>query len=399
MLIYMIGINGSGMLALYNILKERENIIGGSDYNLEFSDFKLDSLDEIKENENYTYIISNAYINNSKVKYIRSKYKTYLYHEFIASYFKEYRFICVSGSHGKTTTTSFLSSLLANYSYICGDQTSRLKNKTMILESCEYKRSFLNYTPNILVILSLDYDHPDCYESESDYIDSYIKLANKSDVVVINGDDKNSRLIKHNNKITFGLNKNCDYNFEYKINKNKSIVYFCDRTYELSFVGLNYIYDFVCSLIVSLLEGVDVTEEMVEKLKLPKRRLETKSVNGKTYIADYAHHPNEIDYLYQTLEKMYDLDRLLFIFEPHTLTRLNKFKSEFRIVLNKLKNVLLLPVFYSPREIEDEVLEKTIYEYIGIKRVTKEDITKETSRFDVIVMCGAGSIYDEYLKF
>ena len=118
------------------------------------------------QNQNYIYIIGNAYRAHSVSSFIiNSGYKYYYYADFIKCYFKDYKFIAIDGSHGKTTSTKMLASLI-DASYLIGDGTGRGKNKeNFIIEACEYKDTFLNYNPDISLVLNIDYDHPDYYKN------------------------------------------------------------------------------------------------------------------------------------------------------------------------------------------------------------------------------------------
>ena len=128
--------------------------------------------------------------------------QAHLYNEFIGN-IKNKELLCISGTHGKTTTTSFIYQLANNnVSAIIGDGTgySNINNKYLAVESCEYQNHFLKYFPKLGIILNMELDHPDFFSNIKDVIKSFQNFANNSEIVLINGDDKNSKKIKHKNK-------------------------------------------------------------------------------------------------------------------------------------------------------------------------------------------------------
>lgn len=118
--------------------------------------------------------------------------------------------ICISGTHGKTTTASLLSKMLDNKcSYIIGDGSGYgTKNSNyLILEACEYKVHFLSYNPKITLITNIELDH----KSKGQLKQTFLKFAKKSEILILNNDEVSTKYLKHKNKITFGFDKSSDY--------------------------------------------------------------------------------------------------------------------------------------------------------------------------------------------
>lgn len=403
---YLVGIKGTGMSALAKLLHDEGCYVTGSDSNEQF--FTEDSLIcrgiEIKEfnkvnvTNEYYYIIGNSYdTENCEVsEIISNNYKYCYYHEFIGN-MKNKQLIAVSGTHGKTTTTSFIVNLLNHKcSYIIGDGTGfgYKENNLLVLEACEYKEHFLKYNPNLLIINNIELDHTDYYKNEKSLIKSFQKLSNKSKQILVNGDDKNIKKIKHQNKITFGFNKNCDVKIKILVkNENGyyvSIKYKDEKFLKIPFTGKHMIYNFVAAYIACILVNKDPF--LKEDYSLPKRRMETVSFKKSILIKDYAHHPTEIKALYDSIISKYNDKKINVIFQSHTYERTIKFKNKFKASLNLFDKVYLMDVFSSKREKESTILQKKVDKIYKKYNKFNEVILKEIGENeDIWVFLGAGT--------
>ena len=215
---YIIGIKGNGCSSLACFLKDLGYIVHGSDVKdyfiteealrdkeIPIYEYKEDNIDG-KD----IYIIGHSTVNNIETKKVlKNDYVHYCYNEFINN-IKYKKKIAVSGTHGKTTTTKLLVHMLSNIkpSYIIGDGEGygNIHSKELVFEACEYKNHFHAYYPEILIINNIELDHPDFFKSTKQLIKSFQQAASQSTYLIINGDDKNCKKIKHKNKITFGFN-------------------------------------------------------------------------------------------------------------------------------------------------------------------------------------------------
>ncbi|MBQ9124656.1 MAG: hypothetical protein IJY14_03090 [Acholeplasmatales bacterium] len=404
---YLIGIKGSGMSALAKVLLDDGHNVTGADelrhyYTEDGLNVKIDSLDNIPFNKDYIYIIGNAYINhNATNKIIKDGLSYYTYPDFLNSYFSNYKIITVSGSHGKTTTTKMLAHLCEKSSYIIGDGSGKGgNNNVFILEACEYRNTFLSYKPNIAILLNIDYDHPDFFKNEDEYIKSFKEFISNSNLVIANGDDDNILKINTKNMILYGMNENNDIRFKSEIINDKTRVYLLGEEYTIPTLGIHYVYDFVGALLASKYLGIssDITREKIKDFVLPKRRLETKEYNKSILIHDYAHHPKEIECVHDTLRLKYPNYKINCIFEPHTLSRSIGLKDEFKKALSLFDDVYLLPIFTSVREIKNIALENQIYEYWGYKRINESFIKRIINDNQIYAFLGAGDINEVFLK-
>ena len=400
------------MSALARVLADQGHIVKGVDVEDYFytednlNNCLIESFNLMHLNPYYFYIIGNAFINHSTVKYIKlMKYHYMEYPKFINWYFKQYNFISVCGSHGKTTTTKMLTQMYDNPSYIIGDGSgSGASNNNFIIESCEYKNTFLNYNPDIALILNIDYDHPDFFKNEGEYIDSFNRFALKSKIVIINGDDKNAKKIIKENYITYGLNRENDIIFTYTIKENKMDINILGRVFSLPYLGKHYAYDFVGAYLLAKLAGIhddDIANRM-KSFKLPKRRMEEALINESLLIHDYAHHPTEIKSVYENIRLRYPNKHLVCFFQPHTITRTVAFKDSFKEALDMFDECYLLSIFTSAREGVNQIIEDDIYRLWGYPLLFSSSIKMlDLKPESIYLFLGAGDIdrvYKELIK-
>lgn len=405
MLFYIVGIKGSALSALAKILSEQGHIIRGVDVEEEFytmSSFcsmHIESFSNMQLHKSYFYIIGNAFIEHSVTNYIRNMgYKFMTYPQFLNYYFKNKKWICVSGTSGKTTTTKMLSTLLPNETSLIGDGTySCGQEKYFILESCEYRNTFLNYTPFISIILNVDYDHIDFFKTKEDYENSFITFAKQSQICIINGDEFSYRA---QNVITYGRSIDNDIVFTYEQGK----VTILRKQFSLPIVGIKYAYDFVGAYIAAKLlnrKDYDI-QNRIRSFKMPKRRFEKTEIKLQIIITDYAHHPQEIDAVFSTLCEQYGKMKKICIFEPHTISRLQCFVKEYKKVLGQFDECYLFSLFSSARETHNPILEKELYQELGFPSYdyhTRQLLLKKESC--IICFLGAGiidSACEEYKK-
>ena len=393
---YLVGIKGTGMSALAQLLNDEGHKVTGSDSyeqyftedSLIYKGIEIKVFNKSNITDEYYYIIGNAYdINNCEVKEIVSKnYKYSYYHEFIGKIDNK-KLIAVSGTHGKTTTTSLIVNLLDyKCSYIIGDGSGAgfKNNDLFVLEACEYKEHFLNYNPSLLIINNIELDHTDYYKNKKQLFKAFQKVANNSKQILVNGDDKNTRKIKHKNKITFGFIKNCDIRIKILV-KNENgyyvLVKYKDEIFlKIPFTGKHMIYNFVASYMACILTN--------------NKPLLKETINYKNtiLIKDYAHHPTEIKALYDAISNKYKNKKINVIFQSHTYERTIKFKKEFNKTLNLFDKVYLMDVFPSKREKESNVLQNKVNRLYKKFDKYEENILKEIGeKEDVWIFLGAGT--------
>ena len=334
----------------------------------------------------YIYIIGNAYNEEftEVQKIIRNNYEYYFYHEYIST-IKTFS-IAVSGTHGKTTTTKFLTDLLYKepISYIIGDGTGlgNKDNTYFIYEACEYKNHFLSYHPDILLITNIDYDHPDFYSSIDDVKKSFEKArSNANKVITINKD-------------------------EYKIlNENDKgfVVSFQNEIYIFPMPGIKYLEDYL--LCVKTLKYLGYShnyiKEATNNISLPLRRTTEKKINNSIIIEDFAHHPTEINALLLYIKQKYPEYKTICFFQPHTYSRTKKLFSEFKTAFNESDMTILYKTYparesknmgYDAEKLYQGIKNDNKVEYFDEKEKMINRIRNLSQNFDVILVLGAGDI-------
>lgn len=398
------------MSSLACFLKDLGNYVIGSD--VEDYYFTEESLKNKKINyftfskdnikSTYIYIIGNAFDkNNIEVnEIISNQYEYYYYHNFIGNVLEK-DLICISGTHGKTTTASFLSQMLNNNSsYIIGDGTGYGTDNTnyLVLESCEYKDHFLSYNSKIAIITNIELDHPDYFKNIEQLKNSFQKFAKNSKLLVLNNDEDSTKYLKHKKIITFGFSEKSDYVIKIiKESKEGYLLNIIDNknnnTYKCYFpyLGKHMIYDFVGGFIICLIIG---HHPHIENLKLPKRRMTVYKFGNTKLIDDYAHHPTEIKCLRESIKKTYPNQKINVIFQPHTYSRTLKFKKEFKSALELFDKVYLEDIFTSKRESIDNLKEEKIKNYFSEFDKFNEDILKkiDKNKNEIWIFLGAGII-------
>lgn len=353
---HFIGIKGAGMSSLANIMNDLGYEVKGSDIEKHFfteiglneRNIKITVYDKNNIYEGLT-IIKGASITEDNVELKEAKrlnLEIITYEEMVGRLTTKFKTICVSGCHGKTTTTAMLSITLPSTNYLIGDGTGFAKkdNTYFALESCEYKRHFLNYTPYYLIITNIDLDHVDYFKDIDDVIDAYNTLANKTiKKVVMYGDDPYTRKMKLDKEpITYGLSSNNDViakNIEYNENGIKFDVYIDNNMFgkfDLPLYGEHQLLDSLSVITVCYLEGMDsnTIQSNLSKFKGAKRRFSEVVVNDSIIIDDYAHHPNEIKATMNAVKQKYPNKNIVAIFQPHTFTRTEEFASDIAKYLN-----------------------------------------------------------------
>ncbi|MCI6508876.1 MAG: Mur ligase family protein [Bacilli bacterium] len=409
---FLVGIKGTGMSALAMLLKDLGNNVVGSDENKEYFTDLLLKEKSIKWhpfgsnlNNDYIYIISNAYDQtNIDVKsIIDNKFEYYYYHDFIGKKLKK-DIIAISGTHGKTTTSTFLKEMLNNKtSFIIGDGSGGGTNKSnlLVLEACEYRDHFLSYKPNILVINNIEMDHPDYFKDINQMLNSYQRLVNQSDLVVVNYDDPNVKKLKFKAVLKVGTQKDADVKYhilDETKDKTKVQIIIGKTSYEISvpFVGKHLVYDYVMAYIICILLG---EKPNVTNINLPHRRIEEYQYGNTILVDDYAHHPTEIKALIETLKKKYPDYKINAVFQPHTYSRTLTLKKEFKEAFDLFDSIYLAKVFTSKRESEN------VYQQLKINKIFKNyrsftpkilDLI-DKKKFELWIFLGAGTI-SKYIK-
>ena len=342
--------------------------------------------------------------------------------------------ICISGVHGKTTTTSMVSHILlaaeADPTIMIGGTLPVLesgcrvgKGDIIVVESCEYYNSFHNFYPTVAVVLNIDADHLDFFKNIDNIKDSFRKFASlvpSDGHIVCNGDDMNTieALSPLDRELfTFGFNENAhddSHNIPTRIRgTNVSIsgrkpsmdVLYDDKPVcriELQIPGMHNLRNALAATAACLAIGISpkAIEEGLHGYTGVGRRFEYKgSFNGADVYDDYAHHPCELRALLDAVATIDSYKRVILAFQPHTYTRTKALFSEFATEL-KRPDVVMLSDIYAAREtnevgISSRDLAEAVpgSQYIAGFPELIEDIRSIAREGDIILTVGAGDIF------
>jgi len=321
--------------------------------------------------------------------------------------------LAVAGTHGKTTTTAILAHLLketgakvtAFLGGISEDIQSNLilnGNDVMVVEADEYDRSFLNLSPNIAAITSMDPDHLDIYGDPEKLMESFRDFAS---LVPPQG----KLFIKNGLPLfgtTIGVDDNSDYaaiditvengSYHFNLRTPKTIL----RNLKFNLPGKHNLQNAVTALAMAIHQG-SPTGELASALysfKGVKRRFSYKiKTESLVLIDDYAHHPTEISAVYQAVREMHPNKKVMAVFQPHLFSRTRDFADDFATSLSAFDKVRLLDI-YPARELSIEgITSKWLLDKIenpDKKLISKEGLTAElkNSGCEIIVLMGAGDI-------
>lgn len=446
--IHMIGIGGISMSAIALVLKKYGYIITGSDKS------EGDMISLLEENDIPVFIGSNAElvkdadvvvytsaINQHDPEFVRAKalgIPTYERAKFLGLLLQCYDTpICICGTHGKTTTTSMISSIFIDNdldpNVQVGSKFKKLNNinyrigesEYFILESCEYVDSFLNFPHHTATVLNIDEDHLDYFSGIEEIkasFQKFILMTKDNGILVINQDDMNCMEVlnnvredlekKHVQVYTFSLSEPTATVYAKNISCNVKGFYSFDLVYGeetykfyLTVPGIHNVYDAIAAITTSLAHGIRL-EDMEKSLNEfcgAKRRFEYKKNIGENILVydDYAHHPTEVKATLAAA-KQKEHNRIIAIFQPHTFTRTKELLNDFGTSFSDA-DIVILSDIYAAREIDDgSISSKDVVDLLIKNKVnayyipTFEEIAsfiqKNKQEDDVILTIGAGSI-------
>lgn len=412
---YLVGIKGAGMSGMAKLLLSLGNEVSGVDYEGDFYTstelskiIKIEKFSEVVLDDSFFYVIGNVFKKHELTRLIIKKGMKYaFYPQLIDSLFKIPK-VAISGTHGKTTITKIISDIARDdcaFLYGDGSGGSSKNNSFFIFEACEYKNTFLNYHPQILIVNNIDYDHPDFFKGIDDVFESFNELSQKSEILIYNGDDRYAAKLESLNKISFGLNQTNDVwaSFVQEEKKTRITIHFLEKIKEfvIPFVGTHMVYNFLASFTTLRILGYsdEKIQSNINNISLPKRRLQTTIVDEKIMICDYAHHPTELGALYDSVNRLYNDYKKIIVFQSHTNSRTNRFMPAFKKALEMFDEIYLVDIFTSVRE-EGSETNDAFLSYMGVELYNSCIIDRLLVRNKcVICFAGAGNIDKYYEDF
>lgn len=432
--IYFIGIGGSGMFPLASILHEKGFIISGSDI------YESDTLEKVRKlgikvnteqvRENISgqdLVVFSAAIKETNPEIIAAKEQNIPIIErsvMLGIIFKKYKnSVGVSGTHGKTTTTSMITSVLIDAqkspTAVIGATLKKIngnscvgKSDIIVGEACEYVDSFLQLYPSISVITNVEADHLDYFKTFENVKKSFHQFASQTtDYVVVNGDDESALECAQNidaKVITYGLSESNEYfakNITYNnlqhadfdvFHNNEKITHL-----SLKVTGKHNVYNSLAALATCEKLGVSINDikSSLENFTGAHRRFEfLGKINGVTVVDDFAHHPTELATTLESTAKM-GFKTVWAVFQPHTFSRTAMFLDDFVKALSNADKVIvseILPVretntynIYA----EDIVNKMSNAKYIKDFEGISDYVCENAKDGDLIITLGGGNVY------
>ncbi len=392
-LIHFVGIGGIGMSGLAHIMD-------GLGFKVQGSDISINkNIDRLKEKKikvftnqhknnikNCTILVISSAIKKTNPEYIKAKklnLPIYKRGEMLGHIVSLMRNVVVTGSHGKTTTTSIISSIFScaklDPTIINGGvlnsfgNSARLgKSNWCIIESDESDGSFLKIPFTYSIVTNIDKEHLDYYKSFNNLKKNFSNFIDNTPSVgktFICSDDENNKEIlkitKNKNYYTYGTSINSNFQiknirlnenysiFDLKINlpgKKKVI-----KNIDIPLIGLHNIRNAASAAAVSF--SIGVTDKIIKlglkNFKGVQRRFNYLfEKNGSKFYDDYAHHPTEIASVLESVKKVYRKKKIVSIFQPHRISRLKNLKLEFSKCFKNSDVVILCPIYKAGENIK-----------------------------------------------
>ena len=444
-LIHFVGIGGIGMSGLAQIMKNMGFRIQGSDQNknkntisCSKSGIKIFIGHSPSNIKKANILVKSTAIknNNTEIKQAKkNKIPIYSRAEVLADAVSLKKNIIITGSHGKTTTTSLVAKILSDQkldpTIINGGVINSFKSNAKlgkgdwaILEADESDGSFLKLPINYSIVTNIDYEHLDYYKNYKNLENSFIEFINKTPPTgkaIIGIDSKNVRKILHKiknkNILTYGESKEANYQItkiKYKSDSTNFNLNFKDReknrkkikNINVKLLGKHNVLNAAAALIVCLNLGADlnIIKKSLKNFSGVQRRM-TKvfSKNKNDFYDDYAHHPTEISSILEGVHNVSSKRKIISVFEPHRYSRVLSLKNEFSKCFSKSSLVIICPLYAAGEKKNIKFNLANFANLIAKKSKTQVIIVKneiELSKYlkknlisnEIIIGMGAGAI-------
>ncbi|AVQ33283.1 UDP-N-acetylmuramate--L-alanine ligase [Staphylococcus muscae] len=416
---HFVGIKGSGMSSLAQILFDLGHEVQGSDIEqYVFTEIALKNkgitiLPFTADNitEGLTVVQGNAFADTHEeiARAHELGLKVIRYHDFLSEVANQYTSVAVTGAHGKTSTTGLLSHVMngdKKTSFLIGDGTGMglPQSEYFAFEACEYRRHFLSYAPDYAIITNIDFDHPDYFKDVHDVIDAFQGMAkNVKKALIAWGDDPYVKSINVDVPVYYyGFDESMDvYAKNVKItDKGTEFDVYVKGKFFDHFVSPQYgdhtILNTLAVLTIVYLEQLDVDniKDALITFGGVKRRFNETVVHQQVLVDDYAHHPREVSATIETARKKYPNKEVVAIFQPHTFSRTKAFLQEFADVLNLADETYLCDIFGSIRENSGELTINDLLALVDNGQLISEADVSVLKKHDnaVLLFMGAGDI-------
>jgi len=443
--IHFIGIGGIGMSGLAQIMKNMGFAIQGSDLNRNKNTDRASNIGikiifghQKKNIDKATMIVISSAIKKNNKELISAKSKKlpiFTRGEMLANVIALKKNIIITGSHGKTTTTSLVANILVEAgldpTVINGGVINSLKNNAQlgkgewaVIESDESDGSFLKLPITYSIVTNLDREHLDFYGSFEKLKKSFRKFIEKTpsfgkSLICIDNNNMKELLptCKTHNYLTYGFNKKANYQIT-NVRKKQNYSVF-DLKIKLSVDKLKVIKNVVVNLIgdhnitntaasiaIALNLGIKVSKikkALKKFMGIERRFTKIFSIGKRQFYDDYAHHPTEISAVLNGARQVHKNRKIICVFQPHRFSRVKNLKKEFAASFKMVDAVVLCPVYpagekktynFSQDNFSNLINKKSNVQVINIKnqKELKNYFVKNLLDDELIICVGAGSI-------
>ncbi|MEH7115307.1 UDP-N-acetylmuramate--L-alanine ligase [Neobacillus niacini] len=416
---HFVGIKGSGMSALAQVLHNMNFDVQGSDVEkhfftqlaLEESGIKILPFQKENIKPGLTIIAGNAFPDTHEE--IQEAMKLGLpiirYHKFLGDFMQSFTSVAVTGAHGKTSTTGLLAHVIQGAkptSFLIGDGTGKGEegSKYFVFEACEYRRHFLSYFPDYAIMTNIDFDHPDYFANIDDVFSAFQEMAVQvKKGIFAYGDDEQLQKIQAKVPVLFyGFDEENDYQAKNLVKTTSGTTFdvFIRNTFYDTFTiptfGEHSVLNALAVIGVCHYEEIDVSivKEQLSSFQGVKRRFTEKKIGSQILIDDYAHHPTEIKATIDAANQKYPDREVVAVFQPHTFSRTQAFLEDFAKSLRLADKTYLCEIFGSARENHGKLTINDLQNKIEGAEILSEENTSilEKHRDSVIIFMGAGDI-------
>ncbi|MBQ3150675.1 MAG: UDP-N-acetylmuramate--L-alanine ligase [Clostridia bacterium] len=432
--IHFIGIGGSGMCPLAEILHAEGYELSGSDNNESDTLARIRSLgipvymgqraENIEGAQMIVYTAALLPDNPELVAAKASGIPTFERSKLFGAISRMYEnCIAVCGTHGKTTVTSMLSHVMINAGCdptcviggklpLIGSNGRVGKSDTMVCEACEFVDTFLDLSPDTAVVLNIDEDHLDYFKTVERLKESFTKFASlATDTIIYNGDDERTvdalKNVTDKKRISFGFSDGCDFKGkDLRIEKAFPVFTVCRGgetlgEVRLSIPGEHNAYNALAAIAAAMNSGVSFEDcvKYIASFKGAGRRFEILyESNGITVADDYAHHPKEIEVTLNAAKQM-DFKRVWAVFQPFTYSRTAMLLDDFATALSIADKVVMTEIMGSRERNTYGVSTSQLAEKIdgsvwfATFREVADYVTENAKEGDLIITLGCGDVY------
>lgn len=445
--VHFVGIGGIGISTIAQILKEQGKEITGSDiedtdhiHQLQGEGIKVAIGHDAKNVEDGTDLVIYSFaIEKDNPELLKAKelnIQCITYPQSVGEFSKDYFTIAITGTHGKSTTTSMTALLLLKAGLDptvidgtkmkeLGDKNYRLgKGKYLVVEACEFRDAFLNYKMDVLATINVDSDHLDYFLTQDAYVQAFNNAAKKvepSGLLIIDAEDANSVNVPNGaaaHPIYLTSNPGNKFKKDYYYLEEHALYYKDKQDQEQSLnitpdvPGKFNIRNAAHTAIIGLY--LDIPKEKIEEgiaaFKGSWRRMELKETNLKhaKFYDDYGHLASEVDNTLKAIREKYPNEKILAVFQPHQFIRIKNYLKEFGECFGAADDVLI-PDILRNRDTQEQMASIGTQELLDEIKKHKENVFHSTDiyntadfvrshgdEYDVIVAMGSGNVKKLY---